>query len=406
MKIFLSSFFIISGIFNGVSAQNRSVNFENIPFSDLKEKANKNNKLIFLDFSPVWCKPCKIMDKQVFTNDSVADFFNNHFISKTITDIDTLEGKQISDKYNITVFPTFLFFDGDSLVHQGCSYKNPKNIIELGSNALVPAKQLYSSVNLYYKGKKDVTYTAKLLDDLENACVYNKIQNIMDDYLAEKKDQELYTQSAWQIIKHASGTMSSSDFSSKACKFILKNYDTLLITRSDSEINQKINTILIDAVAKIIQDTIIKTKEDRIIEFKNSIAQISPTNQKLFSSVVDLFFYEYPYTNSKYLAAANSGVVEKIYWNEPWVLNNCAWQFYEHVNDKAKLQKAVQWIKRSIQLDNNSTNNNTYSHLLYKLSRVKEAINIEELAVALAKKSNEPNLKDYENELEKFKQKK
>src|SRR5687767_5878813 len=45
------------------------------------EKAKKENKYIFLDCYTTWCGPCKWMDKDVYTNDTVGQFFNEKFIS-------------------------------------------------------------------------------------------------------------------------------------------------------------------------------------------------------------------------------------------------------------------------------------------------------------------------------------
>ncbi len=62
-------------------AQNRSINFEQGSLQKTLEKAKTENKLIFIDVYTAWCGPCKKMDKLVFTNDTVADFFNQYFVS-------------------------------------------------------------------------------------------------------------------------------------------------------------------------------------------------------------------------------------------------------------------------------------------------------------------------------------
>jgi thioredoxin-related protein len=55
-------------------SQNRSVVFEIPKFADAINKAKKEQKLIFLDLYTSWCVPCKKLAKEVFTNDTVADF--------------------------------------------------------------------------------------------------------------------------------------------------------------------------------------------------------------------------------------------------------------------------------------------------------------------------------------------
>ena len=71
------------------TAQNTSISFENFSFEEIKLKAKKENKLIFLDAYTSWCGPCKWLSKNIFTNDTVATYFNKNYINakiKLITD--------------------------------------------------------------------------------------------------------------------------------------------------------------------------------------------------------------------------------------------------------------------------------------------------------------------------------
>ena len=44
------------------------------------EMANQEEKIIFVDAFTTWCGPCKRMSKLVFTDESVGQFYNRHFI--------------------------------------------------------------------------------------------------------------------------------------------------------------------------------------------------------------------------------------------------------------------------------------------------------------------------------------
>src|ERR1035437_11041928 len=74
----------------------------------LSEKATKENKQIFFDCYTTWCGPCKWMATTIFTNDTVAEFYNKNFICVKM-DMEKGVGIARSFKYNVNSYPTFLF---------------------------------------------------------------------------------------------------------------------------------------------------------------------------------------------------------------------------------------------------------------------------------------------------------
>ncbi len=48
------------------------------------EKAKAENKLIFIDIYATWCRPCKSLKRNTFSNSKVGDFFNQNFVNITI----------------------------------------------------------------------------------------------------------------------------------------------------------------------------------------------------------------------------------------------------------------------------------------------------------------------------------
>lgn len=77
---------------------------------DIVDKAENENKLVFLDIYTDWCLPCKVMDDEVFTNENLGEFFNENFISYKV-DAEKNNGPDINELYNIDAYPTLLFLD-------------------------------------------------------------------------------------------------------------------------------------------------------------------------------------------------------------------------------------------------------------------------------------------------------
>ena len=101
-----------------VGAQNES--HEGVSFftGTLKEaiaKAKTENKFVFFDAYASWCGPCKAMDKDVFTDKTVAAYLNAKFVSIRV-DMEKGEGPALAKKYaSINGYPSLLFLDNGGL---------------------------------------------------------------------------------------------------------------------------------------------------------------------------------------------------------------------------------------------------------------------------------------------------
>jgi hypothetical protein len=81
------------------------------------------------------------MSKNVFTNDTVAEYFNANFINAKI-DMEAGEGIDIARLYNVNIYPSLLFINGQGqLVHRAVGALEPGPFIELAKDAQNPDKQ-------------------------------------------------------------------------------------------------------------------------------------------------------------------------------------------------------------------------------------------------------------------------
>jgi thiol:disulfide interchange protein len=87
-----------------LTAQKREIKFEKTKWKQVLEKAKRENKIIYLDCFTSWCGPCKWMKKNVFTNDTAADFYNANFICFEM-DMEKGEGFEMAKKYNVMAYP-------------------------------------------------------------------------------------------------------------------------------------------------------------------------------------------------------------------------------------------------------------------------------------------------------------
>lgn len=85
------------------------ITFRDLTVEEALQEAKSQQKFVFVDLFAEWCRPCKWMEKEVFSADTVADFFNEHFISLRID----AEKQQLDfvDLMKVEAYPTMLFYE-------------------------------------------------------------------------------------------------------------------------------------------------------------------------------------------------------------------------------------------------------------------------------------------------------
>lgn len=138
-NIIVILFFLL--LYSLVNAQEKGITFFHGSWPEVLQEAKKTNRLVFVDAYAVWCKPCKMMANEVFTDSAVAAYYNSNFINYKM-DVETEEGDRVADKYKVKEMPSYLFIDADeNLRYRSLGYLLPDAFIKLGMNALDPKKQ-------------------------------------------------------------------------------------------------------------------------------------------------------------------------------------------------------------------------------------------------------------------------
>ncbi len=119
--LFLAPLFSAAQNDNPLNDSGKGIHFEQtLSWQQVKAKAKKENKFIFVDCYASWCGPCKAMDRDVYQNDTVGNFVNAHFIAVKMQ-MDTSKKDEEATKmhyadahllilsYKVYAYPTFLF---------------------------------------------------------------------------------------------------------------------------------------------------------------------------------------------------------------------------------------------------------------------------------------------------------
>lgn len=369
---------ILSSLFIAAIAWAQGIKFEEGNFASILAKAKKENKLVFIDAYASWCGPCKLMVKNIFPLQTVGDYYNTHFINVKI-DMEKGEGIEIAKKYNVKAFPTYLFIDGNGeSVHRTLGYVEEKEFIQFAKDAEDPNKRLTSLKMQFEKGEKNPEF----LKNLAGLTMYNDADfagKVMDRYFEQKKDLD---QEDIQML--LAGTQSTESPLYKI--FQQKKTDILKFFPEDKYVkfdkNVKLNTIAKKAYnsdTKTWNDSYFMAETKTFLgkEEAEKILKRMKANRALKNKDISTYEKLILEIYQDYSAASSEE------------LNALAWNFFENVNNKTSLEKAVAWAQESVKKDQNFANTDTLANLYNKVGDKKSAKMWAEKSIELAKTSGQ-----------------
>ena len=375
--IIFAAFFNTSTL---VTAQNseagnyteRGIFFIENNISEALSKAQKSNRLIFVDAYTTWCGPCKMMTKNIFPDKDVAELYNANFINLKM-DMEKGEGIGLTKRYEVTAYPTLLFLDGNGqLIHKALGYHDVKDFIELGKNALDTDKSLIGWATQYEKGNREPSFLKEYA--LKLAAAYdNRRLPIAEAYLATQKDWT--TDDNLDFIYR---------FTEKADS---KFFDYFLTYRTAFE--KKYNPAEIEAkIQGLMADALFDEKNIPTLSLADSLIQkVYADKSDRTSKKYRLNYYRMKGDREKYAESAITYL--KKYNDSAEELGDISALFYEQIGDKKMLKKAVSWAKKAVKMDNSYFNNLTLANLYHSTDKKSKALKAAKKAIEVAKKNEE-----------------
>jgi len=380
----------------GVSfGQTKSINFEKSSWDEIKAKAKKENKLIFLDAYASWCGPCKWMAANTFTNDAVADFFNENFVNAKIN-MEVGEGKLIRGAYMVSAYPTLLFIHSDgNQIHRRSGALPPEGLITLGKTALDSTKQLKTFVDRFKGGDRSDEFIVEYLGVLKACGMQMWSDSIFAGYLRNKKGEELLKPVVWKTMI---GNLKNRKMA--AFNYVVKNEKSFSDKFGADTVDLFVSGMYLGALQTMLYSrTYSKVAYDELLlDVKNS--EYSGTEKivmrlEMTNALINKDYSSYETICLKFM--------EKYSSEDADVLNQMAWTFFEVVDNKESLEKALAWSLKSIKLKSVDASYDTAAMLYFKLGNKERAIYYENQAINLARLTgNFKAVKELEENLKKI----
>lgn len=364
----------------------QGLKFEEGNFASLQKKAKAENKLIFIDAYAEWCGPCKLMAKNVFTQQSVGDFYNANFVNAKI-DMEKGEGKDIAQKYKVMAYPTYLFLNADGeVIHRVTGYYEPENFIGIGRDANDPTKQMGALKTRFKNGESDPDF----LKNLIKVFIYSDIDLAREagiKYFKGKKGQPLLPEDYQYLFGL------TSDSTSPLYQEIIARKNEILKFVPAETFNDLIKQYQLAPIMKKAYNSKTKTFNDTIfLKEASKILTVDEAQNELLKTKMTIAKSQKNIAEYQKLALQyyGDGHSDKFSSNE---LNSVAWSFFEDSNDRKYLEKALKWAVESVKKSENYANTDTVANLYHKLGDDKNAKIWAEKSINLGKATNQ----DYES---------
>jgi thioredoxin-related protein len=350
----------------------QGIQFANKNWEEVLALARVEQKTIFMDAYATWCGPCKMMDRNTFSDEDVSRLYNARFVNVKM-DMEKGEGPALAERYGVRAYPTLLFIDGNGdVVHRAVGYHDADQFVELGQVALDNNRNMQGLTRRYQAGNQSPELMKEIMEAKAQA---------MDPDAEKFAVQVLSTQ---------------KDLNTPANREIIMEY----IEDPESPYMAEFIRHTADYTAQFGQDRVNAKKQQIVmgmLQTNNPLtpAEALPKLRSVYGNDVGLYHSMYTMLYGQtsgdinLFAEGAVGYYEAATDVNSMQLNNIAWMFYENVDDKSQLKKALGWAERSVKMEPGYSNLDTAAALHYKLGNKKQARDYAKKAIAMAKITGE-----------------
>ncbi|MBK8953975.1 MAG: DUF255 domain-containing protein [Saprospiraceae bacterium] len=354
----------------------KGIDFFHGTFKEALAKAEKEGKLVFMDAYTTWCGPCRRMSSNVFPDDAVGEFYNANFINLKV-DMEKGEGPELSKKYGVRSYPTFLYLGSDGkVVHSDGGARPAEPFIELGRAALKKFDRSGDWAKLYEAGNREPATVLAYIKSLNQ--VGKPSLRIANEYLSAQTD--LSKSENLEIILEA-----TTEADSRIFDFLVQNKKAIVELKSLEIYESKIY----QACKRTVRKALDYRNESLLEEAQEKMKNI-PSRYDEFKATTGLDYYGETGNVEKFNTAAKA-YADKVAKKDPAKLKDLGQRCIKYFkDDKNTMSLAEKTAKQAYSLSKDQTYCIHYGRMLYHNGKKSDAISLVKKGVELAKSKNEP----------------
>lgn len=334
------------------------IDFKKESFDDIKALAKREKKNIFIDAYAEWCAPCKMMVKQVFSDQEVGAVFNKNFINVKI-DMEKAEGIDLAKSYKIYAYPTLLFIDAQGKeVHRYVGGMNTNDFLDLGKKVADPnfTPQL-TLEQRYEKGERGLAFLGQYLMELRGTNPMKAIETA-SEYIALKKDKNYSREEMMMFF------MGVDDLNAESFKKYIADEKEISTTIGKAQYQELKTAMVLKTAFKNATNPDRSLNEAKFREMTKDYLSQEFIDQHLLTYKIKLAQAAGDYGTYEKLALEKYKSTHHLSAEE---LNSVAWLFFQKIENKTSLLRAIDWAKTALDIDTNYFYLNTLASLYLKV---------------------------------------
>lgn len=348
------------------------IKFQEGTWSEALGIAKQSGKHVFVDFYADWCKPCIWMEKSVFTDKDVGDYFNKNFVSIRI-DAEHEEAKLVSS-VGIEAFPTLAIFNSSGhMVLNHIGALDGSDLIQFGNKAVAfPELQ-----QTYFEDPENI---GKLVAYLEvfKSLDPEEASRLAAEGLKDLTEDQLKSDEGWMLI---SNFLHSYD--SKPIQYVINNPQYYF--DNYPEFGDFLGTLyermIVDASRTNNPDLVIHAAEYEVL-VRETLEMMDQPADYYFKEAESQYYLEIGDLD-KYFAVIDGLVYDYYYYD--W--NRLSEEVVEHADvffdDEDKMHKILDWSERALEIESNYHTNFARSYTYYMTGNNQKALQYANVAYEL-----------------------
>lgn len=264
---------------------------EELPIDQALALSGKEGKILFVDCSTSWCIPCKQMEQNVLSLDSVARFFNSTFVNVRM-DMDHPEGKKYAKLYQVESYPTYLLIDSHgNLLYKCVGGVSAQKFMARIRQGLDPKNRVAQYNKIYQSGKYTDDFIRKYIAFKFEINERTEGKKVAQEYFDRLTPSQRALPENWFLFGETKFDKYISGVKSSNFDYLMQHWSDFVKTNGKQVVFSKISSTYLAISEWVLRDWYFKDfarDTTDFVRYRNWIQQADIPEKQQYIAMMDI----------------------------------------------------------------------------------------------------------------------